>query len=134
MNWYLKVFKQYTDFSGRARRTEYWMFVLFHVLAIIATMVIDTLLGLTMMSDSYYGLLYLIYVIISFVPALAVSVRRLHDIGKSGWYYLINFIPLIGPLWFLVYACTDGEAKTNKWGPNPKGIGHDSAINQIGTE
>ena len=74
--------------------------------------------------------------LILFLPSLALAVRRLHDTGKSGWWYLIGVIPIvsyIGGLVLLVFYCTDGEAGTNKWGPNPK-EGHQDQINEIGTE
>ena len=86
-------------------------------------MVFDNLFGLTfelLGEDLGYGWLYLIFGIIQFIPGLAVVVRRLHDVGKSGWYYLIILIPLIGFIWILVLLCTDGVKEENKWGTNPK--------------
>jgi uncharacterized membrane protein YhaH (DUF805 family) len=121
MNWYLKVLKQYVDFSGRARRTEYWMFALFNIFAIIATMILDNLLGTTV-DELPYGLFYFIYVLAIFVPGLAVTVRRLHDVGKSGWMYLIVLIPIIGAIWILVLLVTDSNPGANQYGPNPKEI------------
>lgn len=134
MNWYLKVLKQYADFTGRARRQEYWMFILFHVIAFIVAIIIDSSLGLSFGPEIPYGWFYVLYALATFIPALAVSVRRLHDIGKSGWWYLIGLIPLIGYIWLIVLFCTDGEHGTNKWGDNPKGLGNNGAIDQIGTE
>lgn len=121
MNWYLKVLKQYADFSGRARRTEYWMFALFNIFAIIATMILDNLFGTTV-GEELYGLFYFIYVLAIFVPGLAVTVRRLHDVGKSGWMYLIVLIPIIGAIWILVLLVTDSTPGANQYGPNPKEI------------
>ena len=120
MKWYLKVLSQYADFSGRARRTEYWMFVLFNIIFLIVAAVLDNLLGLTFMEELPYGYIYAAYGIAMFIPGLAVAVRRLHDIGKSGWMYLIVLIPLIGAIWLLVLFCLDSERGDNKWGPNPK--------------
>ena len=123
MNWYLKVLKQYADFSGRARRKEYWMFVLFNFIFVIVAMILDNILGLTFKvagQSMFYGWLYLAYCLAVFIPNLAVCVRRLHDIGKSGWYYFLAFIPLIGAIILLVWACFDSQAGENKWGPNPK--------------
>lgn len=121
MNWYLKVLKQYADFKGRASRKEYWIFFLFNVIFSIAAMTLDNILGLTI-SGIPYGPLYLIYILAVFIPGLAVSVRRLHDVGKSGWMFLIALIPLIGAIWLLILVATDGQQGSNKWGENPKEI------------
>ena len=112
MNWYLKCLKQYADFSGRARRTEYWMFVLFNVIISMVLAIIDNFAGT--------GFLGLIYSLAVFIPGLAVCVRRLHDIGKSGWNYLIGLIPIIGFIILLVWFCKEGERQSNAWGPDPK--------------
>src|SRR6187455_3672057 len=119
MHWYLLVLKKYVDFSGRARRKEYWMFVLFHVIFVIAAVVVDSLMGLTF-DASGLGFVYLLYALATFLPGLAVSVRRLHDIGKSGWMILVSLIPIIGGIWLLVLAVTEGEPNANQYGPNPK--------------
>lgn len=121
MNWYLKVLKQYTDFNGRARRKEYWMFVLFNILFSVIAMMLDNVLGIAM-EGIYYGPLYGIYLLAIILPSLAVAVRRLHDIGKSGWMILITFIPLIGGIWLLVLLVTDSKPGDNQYGPNPKEI------------
>ena len=112
MNWYLKCLKQYADFSGRARRTEYWMFALFNVIISVVLSIIDNFAG-----TGYLGMIYSLAVLI---PGLAVCVRRLHDIGKSGWYYFIGLIPIIGAIILLVWFCTEGEPQSNAWGPDPK--------------
>ena len=83
MNWYLKVLKQYADFSGRARRTEYWMFTLFNLIFAIVAMVLDNLLGLKFNEQIPYGFIYMLYGLAVFIPGLAVAVRRLHDVGKG---------------------------------------------------
>jgi uncharacterized membrane protein YhaH (DUF805 family) len=134
MNWYLKVLKQYADFKGRARRKEYWMFILFQIIFAFVAILLDFLLGLSFSPLITYGWLYLLYVLATLIPGLAVTVRRLHDIGKSGWWYFISLIPLVGPIWLIVLLCTDSENGLNKWGNNPKGTGNDHAINNIGTE
>ena len=121
MNWYLKVLKQYADFNGRARRTEYWMFVLFNVIFAIIAMVIDNVLGIAM-DGIGYGPLYGIYTLAMFIPGLAVGVRRLHDVGKSGWMMLIALIPIIGAIWLFVLMVSDGDANKNQYGLNPKEI------------
>ncbi len=119
MNWYLKVLRQYTDFSGRARRKEYWMFALFNLIFAIAATILDNIFGLAI-ADLGYGVIYCLYVLAVLIPGIAVGVRRLHDIGKSGWMYLIIFIPIVGAIWLIVLFCTDGEAGENAWGENPK--------------
>lgn len=113
MKWYLKVLKQYADFSGRARRKEYWMFFLFNIIFAITAAIIDVVAGTE-------PIFYLLYVIGVFLPGLAVGVRRLHDTGKSGWWFFIALIPLIGSIWLLVLFATDGDSSDNKYGPNPK--------------
>lgn len=119
MNWYLKVLKQYADFSGRARRKEYWMFVLFNMIFAIVAMILDNVLGIAMEGIGY-GPLYGLYVLAMLIPGLAVAVRRLHDVGKSGWMILIALIPLIGTIWLLVLMVTDSNPGENQYGQNPK--------------
>jgi uncharacterized membrane protein YhaH (DUF805 family) len=121
MNWYLKVLKQYADFSGRARRQEYWMFALFNMIFTIVAMILDNVLGIAMEGVGY-GPIYILYVLAVFIPGLAVAVRRLHDVGKSGWMLLIALIPLVGAIWLLVLLFTDSQKESNKWGQNPKEI------------
>jgi uncharacterized membrane protein YhaH (DUF805 family) len=119
MNWYLKVLKQYAVFSGRARRKEYWMFYLFNFLFFAVATILDNVLGLTI-EDQGYGVLYILYGLATLIPSLAVFVRRLHDVGKSGWMLLITLIPLIGGIWLLVLMVSDSQPGLNKWGVNPK--------------
>ena len=121
MNWYLKVLKQYADFSGRARRKEYWMFVLFNMIFAIVATILDNVLGIAMEGIGY-GPLYGLYALAMLIPGLAVAVRRLHDVGKSGWMILIALIPLIGSIWFLVLMVTDSNAGENQYGQNPKEV------------
>ena len=124
MEWYLKVMRDnYANFSGRARRKEYWMYVLIQSIIMIGLMILDSILGLDFELQGIslgYGYLYLIGVIVHFIPSLAVLVRRLHDVGKSGWFYFIFLIPIIGIIWLLVLYCTEGQKEDNKWGPDPK--------------
>ena len=119
MNWYLKVLKQYADFSGRARRKEYWMFVLFNFIFGIVAIALDNVLGMTV-GILPYGVLYILYVLALFIPNLAVCVRRLHDVGKSGWMIFIALIPIIGAIWLLVLMLIEGDAGENGYGLNPK--------------
>jgi len=121
MNWYLAVLKNYAGFSGRARRKEYWMFVLFYSIFAVVAIILDKLLG-TSFEEASYGLIYCLYALAFFIPGLAVAVRRLHDIGKSGWLILIVLIPLIGAIWLLVLMLTDSTPGANEYGPNPKEV------------
>ena len=121
MNWYLKVLKQYAVFSGRARRKEYWMFVLFNTIFAIVAMILDNILGIAPELIGA-GPLYGLYILVMIIPSLAVAVRRLHDIGKSGWMFLIAFIPLIGGIWLFVLLVTDSKPGDNQYGQNPKEV------------
>ncbi len=140
MKYYLDVLKKYAVFHGRARRSEYWYFALFNLIFAVIAAVMDNLLGLTFKLDlgsgvqsAGYGYIYLMYGIAILIPSLAVLVRRLHDVGKSGWYVLITLIPLVGAIWMLVLLFTDSNIGNNKYGPNPKGIGNTDAIDEIGS-
>lgn len=121
MNWYLKVIKQYADFKGRASRQEYWMFVLFNLIFASTAMILDNILGIAM-REVGYGPLYILYVLAVFIPGLAVSVRRLHDVGKSGWTMFIALIPIIGGIWLLVIMATEGDKEENQYDSAPKVI------------
>lgn len=119
MNWYLKVLKQYADFSGRARRKEYWMFALFNMIFGVVAMSLDNILSLKLGSLPY-GVFYILYFLAVLIPGLAVCVRRLHDVGKSGWMILIVLIPIVGAIWLLVLMVTDSNPGENQYGSNPK--------------
>ena len=114
--------KQYADFSGRARRKEFWMFVLFSAIIVFALMLVIMALNATGSSIlSVIGfVLYCVYALAVIVPSLAVGVRRLHDIGKSGWYFFITLIPLVGGIILLIWWCKNSQPGENKWGANPK--------------
>ncbi|MGL4364490.1 MAG: DUF805 domain-containing protein [Bacteroidales bacterium] len=121
MKWYLKVITQYADFKGRSRRKEYWIFVLFNALFGSITQVLDNILGLNF-EPLHLGIGWFscIYGLIILIPSFAVVIRRLHDIGKSGWNYLISFIPIVGWIILLIWLCRDSVKSANKWGLNPK--------------
>jgi len=123
MNWYLKVLKDYVNFNGRARRKEYWMFVLFNVIFGIVAQILDRMFGTTYGTVSSIGTqsgyIYTLYTLAVFLPALAVTVRRLHDIGKSGWWFLIVFT-IIGIIWLIVLTIMNGDQGENAYGPDPK--------------
>ncbi len=119
MNWYVKVLKQYADFNGRARRMEYWMYVLFNVMVAFILLLIDNIIGIAF-EDIGYGPLYLLYCFAIVIPSIAVAVRRLHDSGRSRWWILISLVPLIGGIWFLVLMLMDSDPGDNQYGPSPK--------------
>lgn len=105
------VYSKYVTFQGRAARPEFWWFVLFFIIAEIVTMAIDGL--------ATFGALTTILVLGSFLPNISVIVRRLHDIDKSGWWYWIALIPLVGIIWLIVLLCTPGTPGPNRFGPPP---------------
>lgn len=119
MKWYFKVLRQYADFSGRARRKEYWMFMLFNMPFLIVAIAIDNAFEWTI-GALPYGVFSYTYLISMLIPGLALTVRRLHDTGKSGWMALVGFIPFIGGLCLLVLLVLEGKAEENKYGENPK--------------
>lgn len=115
MNYYLSVWSNYAQFNGRARRAEYWNFVLFNAIACIA-------LGMLIFASSAFAILLGLYYLAVFIPGLALSIRRMHDLGKSGWYILVTLIPLVGAIWYFVMLCTEGEQGANEYGPDPKAV------------
>ena len=125
MNWYLEVIKNnYANFNGRARRKEYWMFTLINTIIISALYFIvfssiDYSTGEMSGLGSVVSVLVIVYALAIFVPSIAVCVRRLHDTDKSGWFFLLNFIPF-GGLVVFVFMCLDGTLGNNRFGSNPK--------------
>jgi uncharacterized membrane protein YhaH (DUF805 family) len=116
MNYYIEVLKKYAVFSGRARRQEYWMFVLFNfIISFVISLVV-------MFAETLFFLPYL-YGLAVLIPGIAVTVRRLHDTNRSGWWWFITFIPLIGAIILIVFLAQDGQPGENQYGPNPKGLG-----------
>ena len=127
MEWYLKVMRDnYANFNGRARRKEYWMYTLIFTVLLIPLMAI-------MFSALYHSdengigpsgyltvLLFFVFLVAHFIPSLALTVRRLHDTGKSGWWYLIAFVPYLGNFVIFIFTLIDGDEGENKYGPNPK--------------
>jgi uncharacterized membrane protein YhaH (DUF805 family) len=119
MQWYMDVLRQYAVFTGRARRTEYWMFTLFSVIIALVLAVLDYALGLSFMPGGT-GLLGLLYSLAVLLPSLGVSIRRLHDTGRSGWWLLIALVPLVGGIVLIVFLATAGTVGSNSYGPDPK--------------
>lgn len=112
MSWFIEALKKYAVFSGRARRKEYWMYTLFVSIFYVVFLGI----GLAV-KQPLIGVLFYLAIL---VPSLAVSVRRLHDTGRSGGWIFIGLVPLVGAIVMLVFLCSDSESGANKFGPNPK--------------
>ncbi len=122
MNYFIDCLtKKYACFSGRARRQEYWLFVLFNAIAGIIINVIGGVLAGATGVDAF-AFLGAIYNLAVLIPGFAVFFRRLHDTGRSGWWWLILFIPIVGVIVILVFCCLDSQPGENKYGPNPKGL------------
>jgi uncharacterized membrane protein YhaH (DUF805 family) len=115
MNWYIEVLKKYAVFNGRASRSEYWYFALFNVIILLFWFILWKATGYII-----FGIIYLLYNMAVLIPVIAVNVRRLHDTNHSGWWMLLDFIPIIGPIILLVFVIKDSDAGTNQYGQNPK--------------
>ncbi len=143
MNGYTQALKKYAVFSGRSRRREYWVFVLVNIVISLLLGWLDSTLNTPAFPMGTFGLpvgttgpgsapvsvdtltlglLGLVYSLAVFVPSLAVTVRRLHDIGRSGWWLLLGFVPLVGSIVLLVFTLLDGQPGDNAYGPNPKAV------------
>ncbi|WP_426483538.1 DUF805 domain-containing protein [Flavobacterium sp. 2] len=135
IEWYKKVvFQNYANFTGRARRSEYWLFTLMQCVIFIAFIIVGAIVG-SFLSDATGGLLigyfaFVAYSLATVLPTLAVVVRRLHDVGKSGWFYFIALIPLVGSIWLLVLLVTEGDRGENYYGADPKN--ENDEIGEIG--
>ena len=114
MNWYLGCWKKYAEFGGRARRTEFWMFALINFIVSLGIGFVEGMLGMGGMLAGLYSLAVML-------PSLAVSVRRLHDVDRCGWWLLIALVPLLGII-LLIFFCIDSKPGENRFGPNPKGL------------
>jgi uncharacterized membrane protein YhaH (DUF805 family) len=110
---------KYVDFTGRARRSEFWYFILFSFLVQVVTSILDAIIG-TDYDTFSGGLISTLASLALFLPSLAVSARRLHDIGKSGWWQLLAIIPIIGWIMVIIWYCTDTKPGANQYGPDPK--------------
>ena len=119
MDWYLEVLKKYAVFEGRAGRKEYWFFILFNILISMALGYVDWLTG-NINPETGLGILSGIYALGVMIPGMAVSVRRLHDTDRSGWWLLITFVPVIGAIVFLYFMVLDSNPETNEYGLSPK--------------
>ena len=113
MEYFLGAYKKYADFTGRARRKEFWMFVLFYFIVSIVLGIVDSIIG--------FQLLGLLFSLGSLIPSLAIGARRLHDTGRSGWWQLLYLIPLIGLIIMIVFLVQDSHPD-NEYCPNPKDV------------
>ena len=129
MEWYLKVMRDnYANFKGRARRKEYWMYTLIFTVLLIALMTI--MFSVLSFSDEtgietgpgvyLTVILVIVFLFAHFIPTIALTVRRLHDTGKSGWWYLIVLVPFLGNFVIFIFTLIDGDRGDNKYGSNPK--------------
>jgi uncharacterized membrane protein YhaH (DUF805 family) len=119
MNWYIEAVKKYSVFTGRARRKEYWYFTLFNIVIIIPLTLIDMMTG-TFSNEANMGLFSGVFILAILIPSIAVSIRRLHDTNRTGWWMLISFIPILGPIVLLIFLVQDSQIGDNRYGPNPK--------------
>lgn len=128
MEWMLMPLKRYADFSGRSRRKEYWMFVLFQLIIIFGLLILsgltggfstDAASGMYSGSGLFIGII-MIFALAMLIPSLAVQVRRFHDQDKSGWFILLSFVPFVGGLIVLVFMCLEGTQGPNRFGEDPK--------------
>jgi uncharacterized membrane protein YhaH (DUF805 family) len=117
MNWYLEVLKKYATFGGRARRTEFWMFVLINFIISAVLSIIWRATGNVALEVVYY-----LYAVAVLIPGIAVTVRRLHDTGRSGGWWFIVLIPIVGGIILIVFCAQDSQPGPNQYGPNPKQI------------
>ena len=116
MNWYLSVLFKCKVFDGRSHREEYWMFTLCNAIVLFALMLLGAMVRPLLV-------LFVLYSLAITVPKISVTIRRLHDTGRIGWWCLINLVPVVGWIVFLVYMVQDSQSGTNQYGLNPKGIG-----------
>ena len=119
MYWYLEALKKYAVFSGRARRKEYWSFILFNMIAAIFLSIIDVFSG-TWNPQVSLGLISGLYILFALMPGLAVTSRRLHDTNRSAWWIVFSLIPIIGPIIVFIFLVQNGQKSDNRYGSNPK--------------
>lgn len=124
MEWMLMPLKRYADFTGRSRRKEYWMFALFQlIVALVPMFLIISISDLTAGVPALLWVFLLVYLAVFLIPTIAVTVRRFHDQDKSGWFYLLSFIPYVGGIAVFVFMCLEGTSGANRFGDDAKGRG-----------
>lgn len=135
MEWMLLPYRRYAEFNGRSRRKEFWLFQLFFWGTLLALMIISRSLAIAVLTGvgpsalgAFREIFLMIFLVGSIVPHISVTVRRLHDQDKSGWMYLISFIPYIGGLILLILMCIEGTDGENQYGPDPKNLNLDTSV------
>ncbi len=118
MNYYLAAWKKYATFSGRAQRAEYWVFTLINLAIIVAGIALGEVFGDKRVIPVVVGA----FILAMLIPSIAVTVRRLHDTEKNGWWIFIKLVPLVGSIVLLIFLLDDSQLGDNKYGPNPKGV------------
>jgi len=119
MIWYLRAFKKYSVFSGRASRLEFIMFNLYNLIFLLIAL-LSGMIANIIFNGIWFGLFAVIYLAVMFIPTLAATVRRLHDAGKQGWLLVVLLIPVLGAILFLDAMFSDSDPYKNAWGPDPK--------------
>jgi uncharacterized membrane protein YhaH (DUF805 family) len=132
MHWMIMPFKRYADFSGRSQRKEFWMFILFNLIIILSLFIFIGSQGDAADKANDHAAAsgpaveigvaaLLIYIVAIIVPSVAVAIRRFHDQGRSGWFFLLSLIPYVGSIVLLIFMVLDGTPGSNRYGPDPKG-------------
>jgi len=120
MNWYIKALRNYATFKGRAQRAEYWYFHLFWIIGLFGSIFIGSLLDSVFnQKATIMTIMPILWILVHIIPMIAVQVRRLHDISRSGWWYLINIIPYVGPTVLFIMSVMNSK-EDNEYGKNPK--------------
>ena len=130
MNWFIKGVSEYINFRGRARRREYWFYILFWYIGFILSTILDAVIA-SIIDYQIFNIFKFLFGVALLLPTYGVAVRRLHDIGKSAWWLLISLVPVIGSIWYLILMCLDGTPGSNQYGADPKGRG---AVRQPGMQ
>lgn len=127
---YLNAFANWRRWEGRTRRRDYWLFTLANA---IVTLILFVLLFVWDDNKAFNVitlLAFIVYVLVSVVPAVAITIRRLHDIEKSGYYYFLQFIPLVGTVWFIILMSIKGDYGKNKYGADPKEVFYSTGVDK----
>ncbi|WP_447755718.1 DUF805 domain-containing protein [Sphingopyxis fribergensis] len=134
MDWMLMPLMRYADFSGRSQRMEYWMFTLFYILVIALLVGLAIFFGGPVgaertLAENYFLVVTGLFIVGTIIPSIAVTVRRLHDQDKSGWFYLLSFVPYVGGIVIFIFMCLEGTPGPNRYGPDPRGgLGYDDVF------
>jgi uncharacterized membrane protein YhaH (DUF805 family) len=118
MKCYLRVLHKYDILHGRTSRKEFWEFILYNLIFISIAILLDNILGITA-AGLPYGILNYLYILGVLIPIVTAAIRRLHDVGRSGWYILVALLPVVGFIWLIILFCAEGSDGENKFGDNP---------------